>query len=260
MIGSRLKLIKNISMIEYRRNLRIQIRRMWSIFYTLFIQIVFLLIIYSSFRIGNFISTEDHLTLLLSVFISLQIFSLPAFNIIITYDSFVQDPILEILVIASNERSSLFLTKLLGINLFVYFIFIVNYLLGTIVLLLLFQDLSILKFVIPIILSFVFIVLFIGTLTTVLILFVKKNVKDNVSSFILPVTIFYIVPFLLVNSLLYQVFNPIIANLSPTVWMLNFVTPLIFDQSLNLEILFLPLISLGFFIVSNYIFENLEFD
>jgi hypothetical protein len=123
----------------------------------------------------------------------------------------------------------------------------------------LFQDFSILKISFYVGASFIIIILFIGVVTSTFLLYVRLKSTDKVSTIILPITIFYIIPFILVNSLSYQVFNPIIADLSPTVWMLEFVTKIAFENQIGLGLLFLPLISIGLLMISNYIFENLEF-
>lgn len=253
------RLIVKLSILEFKRNFQIQTRKLWSLSYSFFIQIIFLLIIYSSFGIGNFISNEEHSRLLLSIFFTLQVFSLPAFHIIISYDNFIQDPILETLIIASQTKTNVLFSKLLAINTFVYLVFIINQIIGTIILIMLFQDFSILKISFYVGASFIIIILFIGVVTSTFLLYVRLKSTDKVSTIILPITIFYIIPFILVNSLSYQVFNPIIADLSPTVWMLEFVTKIAFENQMGLGLLFLPLISIGLLMISNYIFENLEF-
>ena len=252
------RLIVKLGILEFKRNFQVQTRKLWSLFYSFFIQIIFLLIIYSSFGIGNFLSNEEHTRLLLSIFFTLQVFSLPAFHIIISYDNFIQDPILETLIIASQTKTNVLFSKLLGTNTFVYLVFIINHIIGTMILLMLFQDFSILRISFYVGASFIIIILFIGVVTSTFLLYVRLKSTDKVSTIILPITIFYIIPFLLVNSLSYQVFNPIIADLSPTVWMLEFVTKFAFENQIGLRLLFLPLISVGLLMISNYIFENLE--
>lgn len=233
---------------------------MWSYVYSLFIQISFLLIIYSSFRIGNFISTEEHVKLLLSLFLTLQVYSLPAFIIMMSYDNFIQDPILEILIVTSPKKSDLLFGKLLATNVYAYIIFLGNHLLGSIILFTLFREFIIIKITLIVVLAYLIIVLFIGLSTTGLIVLSRLTSKDDVSAIFLPITLFYVIPFLLVNSLSYQVFNPIIADFSPTVWMLEFINQTVFQRDFTIDLLLLPTIIVLLLIITNRFFDRIEFE
>lgn len=214
----------------------------------------------SSLSIQNFIDRSSTTVLLISLNLSFQTFNLPIFTILICYFVFVKDPMQSLFVVASKNSRELAVKKIISVILFISLICTVNLILGMLFLMILLPSLQGLLMFTRAIFMFIIVSVFYVSMNSALINLTRIYTSDSISTIFPSIMFFYVIPITLVNSIFYQVFDPLIANFSPVVWVLKFLSDSVTYPSFSGYILFIPVISGLLVFVSLNLFSKIEYE
>lgn len=244
---------------EVRRYFQIGSRRQWALFFSVFIQLFSIISYTIGMKLSNYLPNEDILSILSHFTLLIHIYSLPVFIIILCYDNMIRDPSLQITAVVIIDRNKLYFTQLLSLSLFAYIIFILNSSLSFLILgLLLSEPMAILLFFKSVLL-FLIICLFYTQMIIFFILLIRRFTLDEISTLIIPIIIFYILPLIINSSINYQILNPNALLISPTLWAIYLMSYFILGTFSVLESLILPITLIILIIPNLLLIKNHEF-
>lgn len=247
-----------IVLLELRNYIQSGARKQWAILFSIFIQLVSIGSFTIGMKLGNFITDIEILNVLSHFTLLIYIYCIPAFVIILCYDSFIRDPSLQITAVVIIDRYKLFFTKLLSISLFSFIFFLVNSTISFLILLILLGEVMALYIFLKSIIIFLIICLFFTQMTIFLVLLIRKFTLDDITTLIIPIIIFYILPLLIHSTINLQILNSGTLLISPGVWAIFFLD-IIYGGQIELNSLILPFTLILLIYPNLWLIKNHEF-
>ena len=248
--------------IELSRHLRNPSRIVWIVGFILVVQIYTVYAINQARGLTNYIAYDDVYGIVFNFILLVYIQSLPVLILVISFDSYVQDPTLKLSAVAAVNRHGLFLGKGLAITVLSFFIFLIEITFSSIFVIWIFGYRQIAGTVISkSIISFACIIIYYVLMFSTLILLVHKLTNDKLSTIVFPVLFFYVIPYLLSSSLAFQILDNNIINFSPIKWVIDFNAAVVFKHGITTPFLIfgwstlVAIIGL-FLVIPRYEFQN----
>ena len=246
--------------LELKRSLNHSTRRTWAWIYLVLSQIYVIYAFLSSLRLGNFLNEGELIEILSKLILYMHVFGLPSFILINCFDNFVQDPTLPIMAVAAPKRSELLFSRSIAIFVYTYSIFLINISISFAILGYLHPDVMVIQFYLKSLAGFAVVTVFYVMTITALIIVIRAITTDIVSTIFLPLALYYIIPFLISNALIFEVLDPIILKISPTIWVLDFIGMVIFNNKVDNDIFMVPIAAIISIVISLRAFGYNEFD